>query len=137
MDGIREGIADPGKLSLVAPMGIGTFYIAVIAFNGLVGIVTQPHTMSNCAAGRTEMDGRFGWMFGNLIKRVCTIPWCLTGVAAVVYFAGKGVEVEPEVYCKNARSSGCKSGSDQFSALSGTASVWSHFNSFNQRISDR
>ena len=96
MDGIREGIADPGKLSLVAPMGINSFYIAVIAFNGLVGIVTQPHTMSNCAAGKTEMEGRFGWMFGNLIKRVCTVPWCLTGVAAVVYFGSKGIEVEPD-----------------------------------------
>ena len=96
MDGIREGIADPGKLSLVAPMGINSFYIAVIALNGLVGIVTQPHTMSNCAAGRTEMEGRFGWMFGNLIKRVCTVPWCLTGVAAVVYFGSKGIEVEPD-----------------------------------------
>ena len=24
----------------------------------------------------------FGWMFGNIIKRLCTIPWCLTGLAA-------------------------------------------------------
>ncbi len=97
MDGIREEmIADPGKLSLVAPMGITSFYIAVIAFNGLVGIVTQPHTMSNCAAGKTEMEGRFGWMFGNLIKRVCTVPWCLTGVAAIVYFRSKNVEIEPD-----------------------------------------
>jgi len=96
MDGIREAIADPQQLSLVAPAGITSFYIAVIAFNGLVGIVTQPHTMSNCAAGRTEMDGRFGWMFGNMLKRVCTVPWCLTGVAAIVYFSGKGIEVEPD-----------------------------------------
>jgi len=96
MDGIRAGISDPHKLSLVAPAEIGFFYIAVIALNGLVGIVTQPHTMGNCAAGRTEMDGRFGWMFGNIIKRICTIPWCLTGLAAVVYFAGKGMEVEPD-----------------------------------------
>ncbi|MBN2313598.1 MAG: sodium:solute symporter family protein [Sedimentisphaerales bacterium] len=96
MDGIREAITDPSKLTLVAPAEIGIFYIAVIAFNGLVGIVTQPHTMSNCAAGKTEMEGRFGWMFGNLIKRVCTIPWCLTGVAAIVYFGSRGVEVEPD-----------------------------------------
>jgi len=78
MEGLRESISDPQKLSLVAPEGITAFYIAVIAFNGLVGIVTQPHTMSNCAAGKTEMEGRFGWMFGNMLKRVCTIPWCLT-----------------------------------------------------------
>ena len=96
MDGIRGAITDPQKLTLVAPAEIGIFYIAVIAFNGLVGIVTQPHTMSNCAAGKTEMEGRFGWMFGNLIKRVCTIPWCLTGVAAIVYFGSRGVEVEPD-----------------------------------------
>ncbi|HUV65614.1 MAG TPA: sodium:solute symporter family protein [Sedimentisphaerales bacterium] len=96
MDGIRAGIADPGKLSLVAPAGIGFFYIGIIALNGLVGIVTQPHTMGNCAAGRTEMDGRFGWMFGNIIKRICTVPWCLTGLAAVVYFGSKGIQVEPD-----------------------------------------
>jgi Na+/proline symporter len=96
MDGIREAITDPGKLSLVAPAEITAFYIAIIAFNGLVGIVTQPHTMSNCAAGKTEMEGRFGWMFGNMLKRVCTIPWCLTGVAAIVYFGSRGIKVEPD-----------------------------------------
>jgi Na+/proline symporter len=95
MDGIREEIGNE-TLSLVAPMGIGIFYITVIAFNGLVGIVTQPHTMSNCAAGKTEMEGRFGWMFGNIIKRVCTVPWCLTGIAAVVYFAAAGRVIEPD-----------------------------------------
>jgi Na+/proline symporter len=96
MDGIREAITDPQKLTLVAPAEIGFFYIAVIAFNALVGIVTQPHTMSNCAAGKTEMEGRFGWMFGNIIKRICTIPWCLTGLAAIVYFGSRGIEVEPD-----------------------------------------
>jgi Na+/proline symporter len=92
LGGIREAIGDPAMLSLVAPAEIGVFYITVIALNGLVGIVTQPHTMGNCAAGRTEMEGRFGWMFGNFVKRVCTIAWCLTGLAAVVYFAGRDIE---------------------------------------------
>jgi len=94
MEGIHSAIKDPGMLSLVAPEEIGFFYVAVIAFNGLVGIVTQPHTMGNCAAGRTETEGRVGWMFGNFIKRVCTVAWCLTGLAAIVYFAGQ--EVEPD-----------------------------------------
>ncbi|MHC4866444.1 MAG: sodium:solute symporter family transporter [Planctomycetota bacterium] len=68
------------------------FYIAVIAFNALVGIVTQPHTMANCAAGKTEMEGRVGFMGGTLIKRLCTIPWSMTGLAAVAYFAGRSIE---------------------------------------------
>ncbi|MFB0555355.1 MAG: sodium:solute symporter [Phycisphaerae bacterium] len=92
LQGIHESIKDPGMLSLVAPAEIGFFYITVIAFNGLVGIVTQPHTMGNCAAGKTEMEGRVGWMFGNFVKRVCTVAWCLTGLGAVVYFAGRDVE---------------------------------------------
>jgi len=54
---LRGSIDDPHMFSLVAPAEIGLFYIAVIAFNGLVGIVTQPHTMGNCAAGKTEMEG--------------------------------------------------------------------------------
>ena len=92
VNGLHESIVDTEMLSLVAPSEIGIFYVAVIAFNGLVGIVTQPHTMGNCAAGRSEMDGRVGWMCGNFIKRVCTVAWCLTGLSAVVYFAGKDVE---------------------------------------------
>ena len=37
-------------------------------------------------------DGRVGFMFGPMIKRLCTIPWCLTGLAAVAYFAGRDME---------------------------------------------
>jgi Na+/proline symporter len=92
--GMREQIANSEMFSLVAPGEIGFFYIVVIAFNALVGIVTQPHTMGNCAAGKTEMEGRVGFMGGTLIKRLCTIPWCLTGLAAVTYFAGK--EIHPD-----------------------------------------
>ena len=92
LHGIREAIKDPAMLSLVAPAEIGFFYIAVIAFNALVGVVTQPHTMGTCAAGRTETEGRVGYMFGNVIKRICTVAWCLTGLAAVVYFADRNVE---------------------------------------------
>jgi len=92
MVGLRQAIENPEMFSLVAPAEIGFFYIAVIAFNALVGIVTQPHTMGNCAAGKTEMEGRVGFMGGTLIKRLCTVPWALTGLAAVVYFAGRGIE---------------------------------------------
>lgn len=93
-EGMRQAIHDQQMFSLIAPAEIGLFYIAVIAFNALVGIVTQPHTMGNCAAGKTEMEGRIGFMGGTLVKRLCTIPWCLTGLAAVAYFAGR--EIEPD-----------------------------------------
>lgn len=97
LSGLHEKISDPQMFSLVAPKKIGAFYIVVIAINALVGIVTQPHTMGNCAAGRTEADGQVGFMVGSFIKRFCTVAWCLTGLAAVAYLSGR--EVKPdEVY---------------------------------------
>jgi hypothetical protein len=48
--------------------------------------------MGNCAAGRTEMDGRVGFTVGNFIKRICTIAWSLTGLAAVAYLMENHVE---------------------------------------------
>ena len=90
--GLRETINNEEMFSLTAPGDITLFYIAIIAFNALVGIVTQPHTMGNCAAGRTEADGRFGFTVGNFIKRICTMAWCVTGIAAVGYLAGRDIE---------------------------------------------
>ncbi|MBC8215641.1 MAG: sodium:solute symporter family protein [Candidatus Marinimicrobia bacterium] len=89
--GLHQAISDPQMFSLVAPAEIGVFYVLVIAINGLIGIVTQPHTMGNCAAGKTELDGRIGFTVGNFIKRICTVAWSLTGLAAVAYFAGQNV----------------------------------------------
>jgi Na+/proline symporter len=99
LGGLRAEIPNPDEMfSLVAPGEIGLFYVVVISLNGLVGIVTQPHTMGNCAAGRTEMEGRVGWMCGNFIKRICTVAWCLTGLAAVVYLADSKPEHPDQVF---------------------------------------
>lgn len=88
MAGLRSTIDDPTFFSLVAPGDITVFYVAVVALNGLVGIVTQPHIMSNCAAGQTEMDNRVGFAYGNLLKRFCTVAWTLTGLAAIALYPG-------------------------------------------------
>lgn len=101
MTGMRHTIADASMFSLVAPNDIGVFYIAVLSLNALVGVVTQPHTMGNCAAGRTELDGRIGWTVGNFIKRLCTMAWCITGLAALAYL---GKDANPdEIYGTMAR----------------------------------
>jgi len=96
MSGLRESIADPHMLSLVAPGGITFFFIAVIAFNALVGWVTMPETMANCAAGKTEMEGRMGVTTGIFGKRICTVAWMLTGLCAVAIYAN-GELAEPDL----------------------------------------
>ena len=94
MSGLREAVAAPGMFEIVAPGEITGFYVAVISLNALVGWVTQPSSMSMCAAGRTEMEGRVGVMCGMLVKRVCTIAWVLTGLCAVGLYAGRTVDVD-------------------------------------------
>ena len=101
MSGLREAISDPDMLSLVSPGEITVFYIIIIAFNALVGWVTMPETMANCAAGKTEMEGRIGVTTGIFGKRICTIAWMLTGLCAVVMYAQLG---DPDLaYGKMAR----------------------------------
>ena len=87
MEGIRATIRNPDMLSLVVPGEIGVFFVAMYALQALVGIVAQPFIMGVCAAGRTEMDGRVGFMVGNIVKRICTIAWCLTALAAMAWYA--------------------------------------------------
>ncbi len=98
--GIRDTIADPQLMSLVAPDEIGVFFISMFAVLSLTGIVAQPFIMGVCAAGRTEMDGRFGFVVGNLIKRICTVAWALTGIGALAWFIQQGTvpdDVDPDL----------------------------------------
>ncbi|MHC4593889.1 MAG: sodium:solute symporter family protein [Planctomycetota bacterium] len=112
MSGLRESIAQlsianpdmPDMLSLVSPGEINLFFIIVIAFNALVGWVTMPETMANCAAGKTEMEGRIGVTTGIFGKRICTIAWMLTGLCAVaIYYGNATLENADLAYGQMAR----------------------------------
>lgn len=106
LSGLRETIPSvtgrEDMLSLVTPGEIGVFYIAVISLNSLIGVVVQPHNMGTTSAGRTETEGAVGFMGGTFIKRICTVAWSLTGLAAVVYY-GNSLEHPDLVYGQMAR----------------------------------
>ena len=55
----------------------------MLCASALIGIVTQPHIMGVCAAGKTEYDGRFGFAMGNLLKRFCTVAWMVVGLCGL------------------------------------------------------
>ncbi len=96
LEGVRA-ILEPehaDKLSLVAPGKIGVFWIIMMAIQVLVGIVAFPSAMGNCAAGKTELEGRVGYMCGTFIKRICTVAWCLTGIAALAWYLQQGIALE-------------------------------------------
>ena len=90
IEGVRETITDDSMLSLVAPGKISLFFIMMMSFQALMGIVAQPFIMGVCAAGKTEWEGRIGIVGGNLIKRLCTAAWSITAICAVAWYIQKG-----------------------------------------------
>ena len=94
LSGLRATIADPQMFALVSASDITVFYVAVVAINGLIENSTQPHSMAVSAAGETEMDGRVGFTYGNMLKRFCTVAWTLTGLCAIALYPGITSAVE-------------------------------------------
>jgi Na+/proline symporter len=85
MDGMKASL-EPFRFSLATPSGIGPWVIFMLTVNGLVGIMAQPHMLATVGTGRDERTCRVGMLFGNLVKRACTVGWALVGliVAAMV-----------------------------------------------------
>jgi Na+/proline symporter len=85
-EGLHAKLA-PAMFSLVASKELTLFSVTMLVISGLVGIVAQPHHMAVAGSGKTEMNCRVGWCYGNFIKRLCTIGWALAGLIAAVMFA--------------------------------------------------
>ncbi|HPA46449.1 MAG TPA: sodium:solute symporter family protein, partial [bacterium] len=89
MSALHDKLA-PQMFDMVASegtQGLTLFWIVMVSFNGLVGIVVQPHTVPTVGAGRTEMDCRVGQCFGNYIKRLCTVAWAFIGIGCVALYS--------------------------------------------------
>ncbi len=95
LEGVRHTLHayDPELLSLVVPGKIDLFFVVMFSIQALVGIVAYPFIMGVCAAGRTEMDGRVGFMCGNILKRICTAAWSLTALGAVAWYLNNDADL--------------------------------------------
>lgn len=85
LDGMQASM-EPFRFSLATPSGIGPWVIAMLTVNGLIGVMSQPHMLATVGTGKDERTCRIGMLFGNYVKRVCTVGWALVGliVAAMV-----------------------------------------------------
>ena len=95
ISGMRELVNghNAQMLSLLVPGKIDGFFVLMYAMQALTGIVAFPFVLGVCSAGRTELDGRIGFMFGTLLKRVCTMAWSLTAMAAVAWYLQQGIDL--------------------------------------------
>ncbi|UCG60081.1 MAG: sodium:solute symporter family protein [Phycisphaerales bacterium] len=79
---------DPGEFNLVT--------VLLLCVNAPLSMLAIPHLMSVCGAGRTEWEGRVGFTYGNILKRVCTIGWCLLGLCWLAYLINTGSAIHPD-----------------------------------------
>jgi Na+/proline symporter len=79
--GLRTSL-EAYKFSLATPQGITPWVIAMLTINGLVGIMAQPHQLAAVGTGKDEKTCREGMLYGNYIKRFCTVGWAVVGLVA-------------------------------------------------------
>jgi Na+/proline symporter len=95
-----HGALEPFRFSLATPDGVGPWAIAMLTVNGLVGIMAQPHQLAAVGTGRDERTCRVGMLYGNMVKRVCTVGWAFVGLVVAAVIAqghASGVELgDPE-----------------------------------------
>ncbi len=55
-------------------------WIVAASLTALIGWVAQPGIVASVGSGKTELEGRVGYTYGAMIKRVCAIGWAFTGI---------------------------------------------------------
>jgi Na+/proline symporter len=98
MSGVRATLGARGEnyLSLFDPKEFSLLTVLLLSINAPLTALAFPHLMSVCAAGRTEWEGRVGFTYGNILKRLCTIGWCVLGLCWLAYLLNTGLEVNKD-----------------------------------------
>lgn len=94
---LHEKLA-PGMFDLWESAEINAFFIIMLSVSSLIGIFTQPHHMAAIGTGKTEMNCRVGFTYGNFVKRFCTIGWAFVGLIVAVMVPGIPEERREQVF---------------------------------------
>jgi Na+/proline symporter len=95
--GALERLEKTGRidyLSLFHSEQFSLWAVLLLCINAPLTALAFPHLMSVCAAGRTEWEGRVGFTYGNILKRICTIGWCVLGLCWLAHLlkTGEGID---------------------------------------------
>ncbi|MBN2594686.1 MAG: hypothetical protein JXA81_14350, partial [Sedimentisphaerales bacterium] len=95
MGGVRATLAgqNGSYLSLFDSKEFSLLTVLLLSINAPLTALAFPHLMSVCGAGRTEWEGRIGFTYGNILKRICTIGWCVLGLCWLTYLLNTGSEI--------------------------------------------
>ena len=70
--------------------------VLLLSINGPLSMLAMPHLISVSAAGPTEWEGRVGLTYGNMLKRLCTMGWCILGLGWLAYLIKSGSVIHPD-----------------------------------------
>lgn len=85
-------------LDLFSSPQVTPYFILMVTVNGLVGIVAMPHHMAIGGAGRSEINCRTGWTYGNIVKRFATLAWAITGIMGAALFPGLAADTREHAF---------------------------------------
>ncbi|MHC4692793.1 MAG: sodium:solute symporter family protein [Planctomycetota bacterium] len=91
-----EGATEVNYLSLFHSERFNVWAVLLLCINAPLTALAFPHLMSVCAAGRTEWEGRVGFTYGNVLKRICTIGWCVLGLCWLAYLINTGSAIHKD-----------------------------------------
>jgi len=96
--GVRNTLAaaDSNYLSLFDPKTFNLLTVLLLSINAPLTALAFPHLMSVCGAGRTEWEGRVGFTYGNILKRICTIGWAVLGLCWLAYLVNTGSAIHKD-----------------------------------------
>ncbi|HUT34597.1 MAG TPA: hypothetical protein VNE39_14005 [Planctomycetota bacterium] len=86
----------PDYLSLFDLKTFSLATVLLLCINAPISMLAQPHLMTVCGAGKTEWEGRMGFTYGNVLKRICTMGWCILALVWLVYLFKTGERVHPD-----------------------------------------
>jgi len=87
----------PGAyLSLFDPKSFSLWAVILLGINAPFSMMAQPHLMTVCGAGKSEWEGRMGFTYGNILKRVCTMGWCFLALMWLAFLIQRGSSVQPD-----------------------------------------
>ncbi|MDP6525931.1 MAG: sodium:solute symporter family protein [Kiritimatiellia bacterium] len=101
LSGLRETLGAASSeggnyLSLFDSKSFKLSSVILLCINAPLTALALPHLMSVCAAGKTEWEGRMGFVGGNMLKRICTIGWSILGLCWLAYLIKTGAEIHPD-----------------------------------------
>ncbi len=90
------GKQEGAYLSLFDPTSFSLWAVILLGINAPFSMLAQPHLITVCGAGKSEWEGRVGFTYGNILKRICTMGWCFLALMWLAFLIQKGSSVQPD-----------------------------------------